>query len=123
MSRGKNYKKSVEVIDREQQYPPKEAIKMVKNAAYAKFDESVEVHFNLGIDPRHAEQQLRGTFVLPHGTGKTVIVAAIVPGDKISQAESAGADHVGSEDLIEKIEKGWLDFDLLISTPSLIYTQ
>ncbi len=115
--RGKQYRKAAELVEINRLYSPSEALVLVKQAKYAKFDEAVEAHFNLGIDPRHADQQIRGTLVLPKGTGKTTRVAVIAVGDKAADAEKAGADVVGSEELIEKIQGGWFEFDVLIATP------
>ena len=120
MSRGKKYKESIKLVDRNKLYFPEEGIQALKKAAYANYDETIEVHFNLGIDPRHADQQLRGTLALPNGSGKKVKVVVITQGDKIAQAKEAGADEVGAEDIIEKIEGGWLDFDLLIASPDMM---
>jgi large subunit ribosomal protein L1 len=101
-------------------YPPKEAVKLIKELPHAKFDETVEVHIRLGIDPRQADQQIRGTVSLPHGTGKTVRVAVFAQGDKAREAEAAGADFVGAQDLADKIQKGWTDFDATIATPDIM---
>lgn len=120
MRRGKKYLEKQKVVDRETLYQPQDAFKLVKDTSYVNFDESVEVHFNLGIDPRHADQQLRGTLSLPHGIGKAVRVAVVTQGDAIEQAIQAGADHVGFEDLIDKIKGGWLDFDVLIASPNVM---
>lgn len=118
--RGKNYISKAGLVDRVKRFSPKEAIKAVRGLSFAKFDETFEVHFNLGIDPRHADQQLRGTLTLPNGTGKTKRVAVIASGEKVSEAEKAGADAFGSEDLIEKIQGGWLEFDVLIASPDMM---
>jgi large subunit ribosomal protein L1 len=114
---GKNYRSARGQIDREQLYSPAEAVKMLKGFETAKFDESVEVHFNLGLNVRHAEQQLRGTLMLPHGTGRESRVAVFAEGDKAKEAEEAGADVVGSADLGKQIEEGFDDFDVAIATP------
>jgi large subunit ribosomal protein L1 len=106
-----------EGVDREKLYPLEEAVKMVKERAKAKFDETIEVAMNLGVDPRHADQMVRGTVVLPHGTGKVVRVAVFAQGDKAQEALRAGADEVGAEDLVKKIEAGWLEFDVALATP------
>ena len=119
MKRGKKYLESVKNLG-EETHVIDGAIKLMKEAAYAAFDESVELHFNLGIDPRHADQQIRGTLNLPHGTGKSIRIAVIAKGQAEADAIEAGADTVGSDDLVEKIQKGWLDFDLLIATPSMM---
>ena len=114
---GKKYRAARAAIDREHLYSPAEAVKMLKEHETAKFDESVEVHFNLGLNVRHAEQQLRGTLMLPHGTGKDVRIAVFAEGDKAREAEEAGADVVGSADLAKRIEEGFTDFDVAIATP------
>ncbi|MTI86256.1 MAG: 50S ribosomal protein L1 [Firmicutes bacterium] len=119
---GKNYQDALKEIDRYQEYEPAEACEMVKKLAKAKFDESVEVAIRLGVDPRHADQQVRGAIVLPHGTGKTAAVLVFAKGDKAKEAEDAGADFVGAEDMVEKIQGGWLDFDVAIATPDMMGT-
>jgi large subunit ribosomal protein L1 len=115
--RGKAYRNARAAVDREQLYSPVEAVKLLKDAETAKFDESVEAHFNLGLNVRHAEQQLRGTLMLPHGTGRDTKVAVFAEGDKAREAEEAGADVVGTNDLAAKIEEGFDDFDVAIATP------
>ena len=117
--KSKRYREVASKVDT-RLYDPKEAMTIIKECTTAKFDESVELHFNLGIDPRHAEQQIRGTFNLPHGTGKSVRVAAIVQPDLVKKVTEAGADEVGSDDLVEKINGGWMNFDVLISTPEMM---
>jgi large subunit ribosomal protein L1 len=119
---GKRYTEGREKIDREHAYTPLEAVKLVKEAPAAKFDETVEVHFNLGLNVRHAEQQLRGTLMLPHGTGKDVRIAVFAEGEKAREAEEAGADVVGSADLATQIEGGFDDFDVAIATPDMMGT-
>jgi large subunit ribosomal protein L1 len=114
---GKRYRSSREAIDREQAYTPLAAVRLLKDMAPAKFDETVEVHFRLGLNVRHADEQLRGTIMLPHGTGKDVRVAVFAEGEKAREAEDAGADVIGSADLAAKIEDGFLDFDVAIATP------
>jgi large subunit ribosomal protein L1 len=114
---GKRYRSARESIDRERVYSPLEAIRGLKEFAGAKFDETVEAHFRLGLNVRHADQQLRGTIMLPHGTGKSVRVAVFAEGEKAREAEDAGADVVGAADLASKIEGGFLDFDVAIATP------
>jgi large subunit ribosomal protein L1 len=114
---GKTYRNARAAIDRERQYSPVEAIRMLKEMPGAKFDETVEVHFRLGLNVRHADEQLRGTLMLPHGTGKDVRVAVFAEGDKAREAEEAGADIVGAADLAGKIEGGFTDFDVAIATP------
>ncbi len=116
-SHGKRYKDSLEQIDREQAYTPLEAVRLIKGIQAAKFDETVEAHFRLGLNVRHADQQLRGTIMLPHGIGKDVRVAVFAEGEKAREAEEAGADVVGSADLATRIEEGFLDFDVAIATP------
>src|SRR4051812_15571953 len=115
MGRGKNYKANSAKVDREKKYPLVDALKVIDSFAPRKFDESVEVAINLGVDPKQSDQMVRGAAVLPHGIGKAVRVVAIVRGDAEREARDAGADHVGNDDLIEKIEKGWLDFDRVIT--------
>jgi large subunit ribosomal protein L1 len=118
MSRhGKNYRNARAQIDREQLYTPLEAVRLIKGAETAKFDETIEAHFNLGLNVRHAEQQLRGTLMLPHGTGREMQVAVFAEGDKAREAEEAGADVVGTADLATRIEEGFDDFDVAIATP------
>ena len=114
---GKRYAAARAAIDRERLYTPAEAIKVLKGIEGAKFDETVEVHYRLGLNVRHAEEQLRGTIMLPHGTGRSMRVAVFAEGDKAREAEEAGADVVGSADLAAKIEGGFLDFDVAIATP------
>jgi len=114
---GKRYRQARGTIDREQAYTPVEAIRLLKDAPDAKFDETVEVHLNLGLNVRHADEQLRGTLMLPHGTGKDVRIAVFAEGDKAREAEEAGADVVGSADLAKRIEEGFTDFDVAIATP------
>ena len=113
---GKNFNNAAKRIDAASRYQPRQAIELVKQSAFAKFDETVEVAVRLGVDPRHADQVVRGTVVLPAGTGKSVRVLVIAVGDKAKEAEAAGADYVGVE-MIPKIKEGWLDFDVMIATP------
>ena len=121
MKRGKNYVNAANAIDKSKQYEVAEAIDLLVNNAKAKFDETVEAHFRLGVDGRNADQQVRGVVVLPHGTGKTVKVLVIAKGDKAKDAEAAGADFVGAEDMVEKIQRqNWLDFDVCITTPDMM---
>lgn len=121
MKRGKKYVEAAKAIDRTVQYDPEEAISLVKKAAVAKFDETIEAHIRTGCDGRHAEQQIRGAVVLPHGTGKTVKVLVFAKGDKVEEAVAAGAEHVGGEELIPKIQNdGWLDFDVVVATPDMM---
>src|SRR2546421_9434697 len=117
MKHGKKYRQARGQIDREQTYSPVEAIRMLKGFDGVKFDETVEVHFRLGLNVRHADEQLRGTIMLPNGTGKDVRVAVFAEGDKAREAQDAGADVVGAADLAAKIEGGFLDFDVAIATP------
>ena len=121
MKHGKKYREAAKLVDRATQYEPGEAIALVKKTASAKFDETVEVHIRTGCDGRHAEQQIRGAVVLPNGTGKTVKVLVFAKGDKLTEAEAAGADYVGGEELITKIQNdGWLDFDVVVATPDMM---
>ena len=117
MKHGKNYRNARAQVDREQLYSPVEAVRLLKTAQTARFDETVEAHFNLGLNVRHAEQQLRGTLMLPHGTGRESRVAVFAEGEKAREAEEAGADVVGTADLASRIEEGFEDFDVAIATP------
>ena len=120
MKRGKKYVEAAKLIDRTALYDRDEAIALVKKAAAAKFDETVEAHIRTGCDGRHADQQIRGAVVLPHGTGKSVRVLVFAKGDKADQALAAGAEYVGAEELIPKIQnEGWLDFDVVVATPDM----
>jgi len=119
---GRRYRQALAPIDREHAYTPVEAVKLLKDAPDAKFDETVEVHFNLGLNVRHADQQLRGTLMLPHGTGSDVRVAVFAEGEKAKEAEEAGADIVGSADLATRVEGGFDDFDVAIATPDMMGT-
>ena len=116
---GKKYRAAAAKIE-DRPYELKEALNVLKDVAFAKFDETVEVHMRLGVDPRHADQMVRGTIVLPHGTGRTMRVAVIAQGEKIKDAEAAGAEVVGGDDLVEKIAGGFLDFDALVATPDMM---
>ena len=118
--RSKKYRAANEKVIANKEYPLGEAIKLAKETAFAGFDETFEIAMRLGVNPKHADQMIRGTLVLPHGTGKTVKVAVIASGEKQKEAETAGADTVGGEEMIEKIQGGWLDFDALISTPDMM---
>ena len=121
MKHGKKYVEAAKLVDRTVAYEAAEALALVKKAATAKFDETVEVHIRTGCDGRHADQQIRGAVVLPHGTGKTVKVLVFAKGTKIDEAEAAGADYVGGEELIPKIQnEGWLDFDVVVATPDMM---
>jgi large subunit ribosomal protein L1 len=115
VQRGKKYQEAAKLVDRTRAYPPQEAIALAKQAAPAKFDETVELHLRTGLDPRHADQQLRGTALLPNGLGKTVRVLVFAEGEAARNAEQAGADFVGSDDLIRQIEGGWTDFDVALA--------
>lgn len=121
-NRGKNYQGSVKLIDRSKLYEPAEAIKLIGEVAKAKFDETVEAHIRLGVDPRRSDQQVRGAVVLPYGTGKTKRVLVFAKGEKAHEAEEAGADYVGADDLAEKIKGGWMDFDITVATPDMMST-
>jgi large subunit ribosomal protein L1 len=120
VNRGKRYRQADELVDRERQYVPGEAMKILKDMPATKFDETVEVSFRLGVDPRKADQMVRGTVSLPHGTGKAVRVAAFSVGDKAREAREAGADLVGGEELVEEILKGSIDFDAAVATPDMM---
>ena len=121
MKHGKKYKELVKQVDRTALYEPADAIALVKKLATAKFDETIELHIRTGCDGRHAEQQIRGAVVLPNGTGKTVRVLVFAKGDKVNEAEAAGADYVGGDELIPKIQNdGWLDFDVVVATPDMM---
>ncbi len=121
MKHGKKYAEVAKLVDRATLYEPNEAIALVKKTAVAKFDETIEVHIRTGCDGRHAEQQIRGAVVLPNGTGKTVKVLVFAKGDKVNEAEAAGADYVGGDELIPKIQNdGWLDFDVVVATPDMM---
>ena len=120
MKRGKKYLEAAKLYDKNTHYVVEEALGLVKKTSFTKFDASVEVAFRLNLDPRQADQNLRGAIVLPHGTGKTQRVVVIAEGEKIKEAEAAGADRAGDNELIEDISKGWLDFDVLVATPSMM---
>ncbi len=121
MKHGKKYNEASKLVDRAVFYEPTEAVALVKKTATAKFDETIEVHIRTGCDGRHAEQQIRGAVVLPNGTGKTVKVLVFAKGDKVAEAEAAGADYVGGDELIPKIQNdGWLDFDVVVATPDMM---
>ena len=117
---GKKYKEAAQLIDRETAYGPQEAIELAKKTAHAKFDETVELHLRMGVDPRNAAQQVRGVALLPNGLGKKVRVLVFAQGEAVKIAESAGADLVGGDELIKKIEEGWLEFDTAIATPEMM---
>ena len=121
MKRGKRYQEAEKLVDKEKEYEAKEAMELVEKFPKAKFDETVELHVKLGVDSKHADQQVRGTVVLPHGTGKTLKVLVFAKGDKATEAEKAGADFVGAEELIPKIEKeNWFDYDVVVATPDMM---
>jgi len=121
MKMGKKYQDSVKLIDKNRLYDPAEALPLVCQTAKAKFDETVEIHVRLGVDSRHADQQVRGAVVLPNGTGRTVRVLCFAKGDKAAAAEAAGADYVGAEDYVEKIQKeNWFEFDVVVATPDMM---
>ncbi len=121
MKHGKKYSDAAKLVDRSVAYEPADAIALVKKTAIAKFDETIEVHIRTGCDGRHAEQQIRGAVVLPNGTGKTVRVLVFAKGDKVAEAEAAGADFVGGDELIPRIQnEGWLDFDVVVATPDMM---
>ena len=122
MATGKQFKASKEKVDRTKLYPVDEALALVKEMAYAKFDESVDVSVKLGVDPRKADQMVRGAVVLPNGLGKTIRVLVFAKGEKVLEAQEAGADYVGGDDLVEKIKGGWFEFDTAIATPDMMGT-
>ena len=119
---GKRYLESVKKVNRDTLYEPEEAIRLVKELANAKFDETIDLAFRLGVDPRHADQQVRGAVVLPHGTGKTLKVLVFAKGDKAKEAEEAGADFVGADDIVAQIQGGWFGFDVAVATPDMMGT-
>ena len=121
MFRGKKYQDAAKLIERTKLYDSQEAMELVCKAAKAKFDETVELHVKLGVDSRHADQQVRGAVILPHGTGKTVRVLVFAKGDKLAEAEAAGADYVGAEELVTKIQgENWFEFDVVVATPDMM---
>ncbi|MCK4579159.1 MAG: 50S ribosomal protein L1 [Candidatus Marinimicrobia bacterium] len=120
MKRGKAYRSALEQIDRTTLYDTNKAIELVKSTAQTKFDGSVDLALNLGVDPRHADQMVRGTVSLPNGTGKDVRVLVFAKGEKVMEAQEAGADYVGADDLVDKIKGGWLDFDAVVATPDMM---
>lgn len=120
MKRGKRYQEVVKLVDKKKRYPVEEAFELLLKTASAKFDETVEIAFRLNINPRYADQNLRGAIVLPHGTGKTKTVVVIAKGEKATEAKEAGADYVGDQDILAKIEGGWLDFDTMVATPDMM---
>jgi large subunit ribosomal protein L1 len=117
---GKKYQEAAKLVERERVYAPADAVALAKQTSFVGFDPTIEAHLNLGVDPRHADQMVRGTVVLPHGTGKTVRVAVFAQGDKGQEALRAGADEVGGDDLVKKIEAGWLEFDVALATPDMM---
>ncbi len=118
--RGKKYLEAAKHIDRSQNYPPNEAMELVRNVSYADFDATIEVHLRMGLDPRHADQQIRSTVSLPHGTGRSVRVLVFAEGEGERTAQEAGADYVGSDDLVKKIQEGWFEFDVAVATPPMM---
>jgi len=120
MGHGKRYQELAKLVDRETAYEPDAAMELLRETAKVKFDPTVEAHIRLGVDPRHADQLVRGTVVLPHGVGKTVRVVVFAQGDKAQEALRAGADEVGGEDIVKRIEAGWLDFDVALATPDMM---
>jgi len=117
---GKKYREALKLVDRTRAYAPADAVDLVKQTSIVNFDPSVEAHLRLGVDPRHADQMVRGTVVLPHGTGKVVRVVVFAQGEKAQEALRAGADEVGGDDLVKKIEGGWLEFDVAVATPDMM---
>jgi len=120
--RGKKYKQAAALVDRTKTYPPTDAVELLKQTSYVGFDASAEAHIRLGVDPRHADQMVRGTVVLPHGTGKKIRVLVFAQGEKAQEALRSGADEVGGEDLAKRIEAGWLEFDVALATPDMMGT-
>jgi large subunit ribosomal protein L1 len=118
--RGKKYREAAKLVDRDLVYSPEDALELAKKTSYASFDTTVELHLRMGLDPRHADQQVRGVVLLPKGTGKTVRILVFAEGEADKIARDAGADHVGSDDLVAEIQKGWLDFDIAIATPPMM---
>ena len=118
--KGKKYTAALAKVEKGKQYEISEAVKLLKETSFANFDESIEVSFNLNVDPRHAEQQIRGALVLPNGTGKTQRVLVVTQGAKEKEASDAGADHVGNAEILEKIKGGWFDFDVIVATPDMM---
>ena len=120
MKPGRKRKEAIEAVDRERFYAITEACELVKKASFAKFDETVDIAVRLGVDPKHADQMVRGATVLPHGIGKTVRVLVFAKGEKATEAQSAGADFVGADELVQKVQDGWLDFDTVVATPDMM---
>ncbi|MCK5127748.1 MAG: 50S ribosomal protein L1 [candidate division Zixibacteria bacterium] len=120
MNKSKNYRKAGEAVDKQKLYSIEEAMKFVKGGAFAKFDESVDINMKLGVDPRHADQIVRGTVSLPNGTGKSVKVLVFAQGEKVKEAEEAGADFIGGDEEVKKIQDGWVDFDVVVATPDMM---
>ena len=118
--RGKNYQEAVKLVDRTKLYSPQEAVEIARQTAHTKFDETLELHLRMGVDPRNASQQVRGVALLPHGLGKKIRVVVFAQGEAVRTAESAGADYVGGDDLVKKIEGGWLDFEVAVATPEMM---
>ncbi len=118
--RGKKYQEALDLVDREQAYSPKEAIELVKKTSFTNFDASVDIHLRMNLDPRKADQQIRGMVLLPSGSGKTVRILVFAEGEAAKEAEEAGADYVGSDELVEKIQEGWLDFDVAMAIPQMM---
>jgi len=118
--RGKKYRQAVELVDPHKQYEITEAVELLKQTAKANFDETVDAAFRLGVNPKNADEQIRGALVLPHGTGRTQTILVFAQGEKVKEAEEAGADYIGNEEIIEKINNGWLDFDVVIATPDMM---
>jgi len=118
--RGKKYQQAAQLVDRDRTYEPREAIELAKKASYVKFDETVELHLRMGVDPRHADQQVRGVTLLPHGLGKRLRILVLTQGEGLKLAEEAGADYAGGDELVKRIEDGWLDFDITIATPDMM---